>query len=491
MDNNEFYIPHLEWAFADFPIRLSKLDFEKSNWGFDQDSFIEINRSKGHDLDIRIYGNVSYPEKMKDEDYVGKGNIIEGQEIRGLDKSGDSVVLKGCHLIHFQTNSRTITRKGFIVEGELRTDEFRIRFEGIDKSNLTNKTRLDWFSCSDVSARFSGTTFRNPKLSTRKIRKGIDEFDDSIENYIGSSSSKDYVLIKLSRIEFILSRVPEGFLPGSTQGICLEFRNNLEKVTNDLIVGIKSFVAFLLGNSLHHIGYSIIESEELLEACLYQKSFEGEKRSMPPIKFNFQYDWGDIGYLMNQFLPKYLELRKVLALDEVLSNYWIATELPLGVNLPILSSALETLALKYIKTLEGVKLEYIGEEEYSTLIKKELDLISDKLSSIEGYEVIVNKISGAFRKGPSEKMTLFYSAIGINIEKVEKKALSLRNQMAHGIRNYANNNDRAYDDTVLSRVYEVLFNRTILTLVDYKGYYVDYSMKGCPLKHISKPVGEK
>jgi len=48
----------------------------------------------------------------------------------------------------------------------------------------------------------------------------------------------------------------------------------------------------------------------------------------------------------------------------------------------------------------------------------------------------------------------------------------------------------AYDDLILTRVYEVLFNRVILKLLGYDGYYIDYNAVKCPLKHSDKKSGD-
>jgi len=64
----------------------------------------------------------------------------------------------------------------------------------------------------------------------------------------------------------------------------------------------------------------------------------------------------------------------------------------------------------------------------------------------------------------------------------------LTNKMAHGSRDYSKK-EKGYDNLILTRVYEVLFNRIFLKLLGYESYYTDYSLQNSPLKHISKSAG--
>lgn len=483
MENHDQNLtPHLEWEFSDFPITIKQLKFEKNNWGFEESPTIVIWRNENYQLIGKINGSVRDFRKHEDNDFIGQGNIVKGQLITGFDSGGNIVELKECLFAGIHTNSVQFP----FAEGELSIDAIHIRFASAEIPKI--KTRLDWFVCEKVSARLFRTTHRNRKLENKKIRVGIDDFVDSIENHVGSSSSKDYTIVNLPDYKFIVAKVPDSLLNGDVKGICFEYRENLELVTEDIIYGTKCFLSFLLGNELQNLGYSIISGNDLLEVYLCSISKLSHKGAMPPIKFNTKYNWGDISFLLNSFLPVYLNLRNSLKLDNALEKYWISKRIPLGANLPVLASALETIAGEYLKTKKHTS-EYISESDYLNLIEKEKEQLEIKLSSIEGGQIMLNKILGAFRKGPNEKMNIFFSEINIEIGKSEKSAINLRNKMAHGNRDYSKDKN-VHNDLIHSTIYKLLFHRIILKLIGYDGYYIDYSLQGCPSKHIDTKAGE-
>jgi hypothetical protein len=483
MENHDQNLtPHLEWEFSDFPITIEQLKFEKNNWGFEESPTIVIWRNENYQLIGKITGSVADFRKHEDNDFIGQGNILKGQLITGFDSSGNIVELKECLFTGIHINSRQFP----FAEGELSIDAIHIRFASTEI--IKPKTRLEWFVCEKVSVRLYRTTYRNKKLENKKIRVGIDDFVDSIENHIGSSYSKDYTVVNLPDYKFIVATVPESLLDKNVEGICFEYRENLELVTEDIIDGTKCFLSFLLGNELQNLGYSIVSGNDLLEVYLYSIAKLNHKETMPPIKFNTKYDWGDLSFLLNSFLPAYLNLRNSLNLDDALKKYWISKRIPLGANLPVLASALETIAGEYLKTKKNTS-EYISESDYLTLIEKEKEQLEIKLSSIEGGQIILNKILGAFRKGPNEKMNIFFSEINIEIGDLERRAINLRNKMAHGNRDYSKDKN-IHNDLIHSNIYKLLFHRVILKLIGYDGYYIDYSLQGCPSKHIDKKAGE-
>ena len=469
----------------DAPKVLKALSFEHCSWQLSPESIIEIQRDHS-DYSIKCFlkGHVDSFKGIQEIPYIGEGNLVEGQKIWGVDEAGYRYELRGCLLGSYNTSSQTY----LYVEAEIQVDSIEKCIAKPRK--LKEPVRMEWFICNDFKAKLWQITHRNPSLRNKKIRIGIDDFkEDNTGNFAGGLSSKDYALIKFNNDSFILSLVPDEVMQGNFKGICLEFRNQYESTGKEKLNGITSLLSFLLGNQLTHIGYSIMESQVLQEAGYYGCKVSDAGGTMPPIRFNTRHEWGNLSDLIQQLLPKFLELKDKFAFEDALSRYWIARDTPLGANLPVLASAVEIMAQAYLKYQEKAVSDYLPKDEYLFLIGEELQSIKAKLKGIKGYEIIVSKISGDFRKGINEKLHIFFECIGIPIGTREKEALNLRNKMVHGSRDYSKK-ENIHKDLILSRVYEVLFHRILLKMLGYTEYYMDYSMEGCPSKLISKPAGE-
>lgn len=486
--NNLIYIPYLEWEFSEFPLIVNDLIFENNDWNFDMSSFIEITRENNFTFRAAIKGSVSDFEKLEGkDDFIGKGNIVEVQKIKGRGVNGEEVVLDGC--LNGEKKTDSINLK--FVEAGLHVESLSIYKAG--KKEKHYHIRLEWFICSNIPSHVHlwGHTRRNPDFDNKKIRIGIDQYNGTPQNMIGGSSSSDYTLIDLNNIKFILAKVPNALLPEGYEGICIETRENYPQLNDEILNGIIEFLSFLFGNKLTHTGNSLINNQELVEANLFSCNISKSGTAMPPIQFNSEYEWGDITKLLNLYLPAYLDKRTRIGLKDALSRYWISKDTPIGANLPVLASALEIINHNFIKDLDKELLEYLPKAEYQGLIKEELESIKNKLDYLPAKEkqIIVNKICGAYQKGSNEKMRILFDKLELEIGKVEEQAIKLRNSMVHGSRDYSDIED-AYDDLILSRAYEILFHRIILKLVGYTDYYIDYSMQNCPSKPIRMKAGE-
>ncbi len=489
IDPIEFQIPQLEWEHIEFPIEISQLTFEKNDWGFKEDNSILVWRDDRLRLKGQINGTLKMFEKIDRDDFVGEGNIIEGQTITGRDVNNNYIEMYQCFI--GGVSQTGVDPKGLAMktEAEIIFDSIKIVTE--THPNLIEKPiRFQWFVCKRIPANFNGSTKRYLKKRKKRIRLGIDLEDDTQEHLKGSSSSRDFCRVRFKEHDFIIGKVPDNLIPNDISGLCLEFRGNVKDMDEQMVDGTRNFVGFLLGNKLQNIGYSILDGEKVLERFAISLYEYPEDKSMPPIKFNYQYEWGNLGYLLNSHLPAYLELQKELYLGIVIDKAFIANNAPLGTNLPILASALETIIAKYFKLKKIKTFEYLSEKEYLSLIDKELKTISSKLQGVSGNDIIKRKIKGAFRKGPNEKTLMFFELIGLKIGEKESKSLALRNKMAHGSSDYSKK-PKLYSELVSSRTYEVLFNRVILKLLGYEGYYIDYSVKGTPIKQIDRPAGEQ
>lgn len=486
------YTPHLEWEAIEFPLVLKNLKFEQTAFAFDDQATITLWRADDLQLKGRLVGRIKDPKATDEVQFVGKGNIIRQETIIGDDTHGNQVFVAGCVFGAYQTNNYTHNENGYLLDMELIFDTLKIVFvSGTNGDNNTDLKYFEWCLIEDIRPDFWGTTSRSLKSTPKKARVGIDDFDEENLNFVGRSLSRDYFALDLPELKCIVAEVPKELIGNGMKGLCLEFRGDaIKKADKIFLADLRYFLSFLLGARLYYMGYSKVKDWELAEAFADSPDIPIKLQvALPPIQYNRQYDWGNFALQANQLFIKYRELQNKLFLNHAIDRFWIANETPVGVNLPILAGAMEIVAGGYLKMTDNDQLEYLSKTVYETLIGQELSQLKTKLTEIEGGDIILNKIKGAFRKGPNEKMSLFFQLLALDMGKAEKEAINLRNKMTHSKRDYSAD-ETAYDDVVLTRVYQVLFYRVLLKLMGYTGYYIDYSLNGCPLKPLSMKAGE-
>lgn len=487
MTDKKYYINQLEWEAIDFPLILTNLKIEDPEFALDENATLKLWRDHNQQLKATIAGRLK-DFKYSDK-YIGKGNIAQHQIIEGIDEKGNIVTLSRCVFGGYQSSNQGQNKDGYLSTIDLHFDRVRIQFS-IEGKKLVNR-HFEWFLCKGIVPHFYGSTSRSGDEKPVRARIGIDDFNSEEVLMHSHSTSRDFIVLDIPQIKCIIAKVPEHFISSEMTGLCIEFRDEeIAKLDNKLLSDLRHFVEFLFGVQFYYYGYSILSDEELIEALLDSPDIPLKPQPpMPPIHYNFEYQWGNIQLQLNKLLVPYLDLQKKLSLNHAIDRLWIALAIPVGVNLPILAGALEIVAGKYLTMTGNVKLEYLPQKEYEDLIAEEVLSLTAKLSEITDSAIIINKLKGAFRKGSNEKINLFLSLLGLEIEKQEKAAINLRNKMTHGNRDYSNDN-KAHDDVVLSRVYHVLFNRIILKILGYEDYYIDYSMQRIPSKPIKMGAGE-
>lgn len=186
---------------------------------------------------------------------------------------------------------------------------------------------------------------------------------------------------------------------------------------------------------------------------------------------------------LGKMISSYLDFKKELRLDDVLWGYWIAIQMPIGTNLPVLSSGLELLVNSWLKSsLTKNKGIYIERHDFLQLIEKEILSLSNTLDSYVFKERIINKLESAYNMGGNEKIELFFSEINLEVSKIEKEALRARNGMAHGAT--IKSEKEVLKAIKLSRAYETLFERSLLIVLNYDGPYRNKGVNGWPMVYI-------
>lgn len=483
--------PTDEWESMIFPIRISKLKFENDIDGFPDDTVVEIWRADDYRLTGRMLGSQFYAQASDRVTYVGKGHIVKNENMIGFDANGNKWTIMNCLVLNLDRPESMALSSTFQQSADIRFDF--VKFSVVNGTGISLKPtkRFDWFLTKKVDVLFDGSTFRkeNPRA---KARRGLDNYENEENKQPPYSVDRDYIVLKQENGDCLIAKVPEKYLQKNFNGICFEYRENrITTVTQSFVENLKNLTSFLIGSKLYYVGYTILSGNTVVESYLTSPRLNRNLRGgQPPVPSNYNYQWSNFAYLVNSLFPRYNELEKSLQLNHALSRYWTAEHSSIGLNLPVLASAFEIIAANFLKVAGVTDLNYVSEQDFKKLLGNEFEVIRKRILQVEGGEILLNKILGSFRKGPNEKMRKFFSLLELKLGKDEKEALSLRNKMAHSARDYSDEK-RAHDDLNMTRVYEMLFNRTLLKILGYSEFYCDYSLIEMPMKQLSVPSGEK
>jgi hypothetical protein len=485
------YQHHLEWEFIDFPIEITNLKFENGLYDLRKDCVIKVWRDVEYNLKATISGIADSPDsiKIKSQEVVGDfipNEIITGEGVEKL----YSYELKGCVIGGFTSSYLSIEKNQIKFEAQLLVDTVHRTFF----QKLETAIVFEWFLASKLSANFPRRTTRALEKKYKKIREEIDP--ETKSNTVKSfGGGNDFILIDTPNIKCIAAKVPQHFGPNWADKICIEYRTEFgELPPTSTREAVHELLSFILGCQLLYIGTTEIAKSNQMASQTIKNPWSNNKiekcslPAMPPVKLDDYKDYWRLEYLMTELVPFYMSQREILKFKDALWKFWIAKDSPVGSNLPILSSAVESLAALYLSNHPELKKYYIEPEEYQKLIADEITSLMNNLRDQPFKDIIINKLKGACMRGPNEKIELFFKSIELPISSVEKKAMKARNKMAHS------SIDSVNDDEIkiyikLTHAYETLFHRIFLRLMNYNGNYIDYFSNGHPNRKIEEVIG--
>jgi hypothetical protein len=210
--------------------------------------------------------------------------------------------------------------------------------------------------------------------------------------------------------------------------------------------------------------------------------------ALNPVEIDALRSKGGIESLLEQLMPSYLALQGELRLNEALRCYWLSKEMPIGLNLPVLSTGLETLASSWFESGRSKPNVYMPKKDFDALLKAELASARSKLESHKHGDRILSRLSSAYNMSANDSLRFFFDDIELSVSETEWRAIRDRNPMAHGAASVfdGTTNERMIHAT---RVYQTLFHRIVLKLLGYDGTYISYGTLGHPIRDISEPSG--
>jgi len=494
MTKKQDYIQeHLEWEVLKPNEEITYLTFESSIYKFNENCVIRFSRNNQYNLT----GTISGITKTKDElgwnsDNI-KGTFISGETIIGY-STNRLFKYKFSGVVLETVESSTISVNPFAVKFQA-----SFIFHKVEKSFVNLKTQTvsihEWFLTGNLDISFPRTTVRSVHKSFKRLREDID-IEEEFTPLKSNSNSRDCLFVKLPDISFIVSKVPEEFGAKWSSNISIEYRQSFGRIPDeDEREAISELVSFIFGNQLLKIGQSSYNNSASLTLQEYQNPWGDnvvtrcQRPASPPIRIdNFQ-DKERVEILLSELLIPYIEQRDSLGLKGALWKYWIAKYSSLGINLPILSSAVETLSAQILKKHPEIKQYYIKFDDFVEIIEDELSSIEEKLDGNPHKEIILRKLKGSSQRGSNEKFQMMFEIIQLPVGSIEKKAIKARNKMAHS--SMGSISEEKIRKTIrMTRAYETLFNRILLKILSYEGNYIDYYTFGHPNRKINESIPE-
>jgi hypothetical protein len=485
------YQPYREWELFE-EVTITNISFENNSYRLPKECIIYITRDSQFDLKATITGVIENPQFLDSVAGEISGTVSEHENIYGY--SIDGVFKYKLHGIVIGKHSSypvSLDPPSIRFEAELLLDSFQKFYYDPDKDY---ESVQDWFLSGKTEISFSRTTQRAVENKYIKSRMEIDP-EEVTGITSGRGSSRDFLFVTTSEFDCIVGHVPKEFGPDWSFNLCIEYRKAFKRIpTENEREAVKELVSFIFGTQLLHIGstYYGAKSETISQDI---KNPWGDnvvskctKGSLPPADIT-KFNKNQAEILLNTLLPEYLKLRERLRLSGAIWKYWIARYSSIGTNLPILSSAIETLSEFILKEHKEVKHYYIEYGEFQKLIEDELKSINEKLSGHLFKEKVLNKIRSASQRGSNEKVEMMFEIIDLKVGEVERKAMKARNKMAHSSFGKIDR-DEAISLIRTTRAYETLFHRVFLKILGYKGQYIDYYTLSNPHRNINEAIPE-
>jgi hypothetical protein len=484
---DKIILPYLEWEVLREPITISKVeDRTEIPKG---EKKIAINRDEDYNLRATLYfEDLASGEVLRQSSAV-VGSFHEGFDVQGSRMESIFYTLESCligtttfHVMPERQDSQMHT-------AILNFQGLRIRYK--NEKEGTHLTK--WYLNGPNDGVFCRVTDR--KVSSRFFRDRFAKEDkiDSIEiSRDALSSGVNFLRINVGDLQFLISRVPDGLGPSWSSNIGIEYRKKWGRIPDKQeLENIEELCSFIFGRQLLSVGHTISdENENMIEGYAHDPwgknaRFFCSKPDKPPIRISNSAT-GRAEDVISQLLPTYCELSKPLRLKEALWNYWVSRGAPIGMNLPMLAAAEESIIngwFEYKSESHGV---YLKKEEFEALFKEEIEAIKRKLEN-NGNEPYANgilkKIMDANTIGIMERYRIFFEKIKLPIDSNEREAIDERHKFVHGHILF----DKADWKRVSQQVdtFETLLHKTLLKLLGYSGTFVDRSVLGWNDKQLS------
>lgn len=486
---------YLEWEFLTKPISISKIDTNENLPMGNKE--IKVSRDDQYNIQGIITGkqDTSFFDNIKN----GKpGESVVPFNITGTDiDEYHKYLIQYCYL--GDLNVHKIVNE---VIWEIKLILYSLTRTNINENNA--ETIIDWYINGPQHQIFCHSTSRELPFQYKKERKiSSDETFHTLEaDGLSRSIDIDFIKVEIPDFTFLINYVPEIYGPEWSNNVGFEYRSEWGKLPKEKERKIISeLCSFIFGRQLMNIGYTILDKDNYIieeYACdplINEPRTICSKPDAPPIKIHKPIFNKKTEELINQLLPKYIQYRDIYNFKNSLIIYWLARNMPIGSQLPIYSSALESLINGWLKSNNSKSRgKYFKDGDFKKLFNDELDSIKNKIELkknkinsksklnkkendlIFSLNGILKKVEYLNNMGVNDGIRKFFKEINLELNDIEWETINARNKFAHGRLN--TQSEKYEKEYQYSFIYDTLLHKVMLRLLEYTGDYINRSIIG-------------
>ncbi|MBP3576549.1 MAG: hypothetical protein J6K15_00420 [Lachnospiraceae bacterium] len=350
-------------------------------------------------------------------------------------------------------------------------------------------TLIEWYlNGPDSTVLFCDASKTIDKVSRNVKRNGV---KIASQGHTTESYSADCLYIKYLDTGVLLRKIPSEYKPEWNHKVALEYRTAYGRIPEaEERKKVAELLGFLMGRHLILVGDTAYQGAVILESNMYDPCADvasecsGNTLEIIPVHY-YHNERNNFREFAQTLLPAYLELRDTYGLDLVLGRYWLSNTMPIGVNMPIIAGAMESIQKVWFKGQKSkTKAVYMDKDAYEEAISEFVEQLEAKLGGCENKDKLLRKILNCYQMGANEKYYTFLDELGLEYGDAEKECIKARNCFTHG-----DNNDNYEEVIKHTKTMSLLLARSILKLLGYSGMYIDTSVLGYPRKHIDEKIG--
>lgn len=356
----------------------------------------------------------------------------------------------------------------------------------------------DWFlNGPKTSFLYPGHTKRELRVERIRhregLRAGIDRFERPFPER--GEFTGDFVFVRYRTRSLLLHAVPQQAGVAWSNCVGIEYRIGWGGIPGETErEAIADIIGFVLGRRLLLIARTEVGEDQLptRRSAMPPNTIHAETlcrmNDRPPVQVVHNTNGrvtSRLQRVLEQLVPRYLEQVDDYNLGGALYRHATAREVPLGIDLPLLQSAVEMISKGWRQTQKGRGLAdpgcYMRKKDFDRTFSDEMTSAAGKLSTASVRQLLtrrrygprlVRKMEHSYEMTGNELLDLFFDGIRLPLGKTERDAMHARNTAIHGstipvgeMAVWAARSDAYYS----------LVNRVILRVLGYRGRYFDYT----------------